>query len=176
MMKYLGIGPFLRIAVVFLVIALIPRASFSEFYKYVDKHGIVHFVDSKTKIPREYRKDLETYDEKYDHLPPEEREKRLEADREKAAAFKQKRREQLEELKRREKIAKEKLLREKQEKEAAERRLQEAASRKEFLKNLETKVLIQGMHALVPCTLGYKNREVETYLLLDTGCTVTTSS
>lgn len=152
---------------------LFPRESFSEFYKYVDKDGKIHFVDSKTKIPKEYRKDLKTYEEKYDHLSEEEREKRIAEDRKKAEEFR-KNREELrreqekarEEKRRRESIAEEERL----EKERLEK---ERAEREDFLKNLETKVEIVGLSVLVPCTLGYKDKEVDVKLILDTGCEIT---
>ena len=60
-------------------------------------------MDSKTKIPKEYRGYLTTYEEKYDHLSEEERDKRIAEDRKQAEALRKKRKEQLEELKRKEK-------------------------------------------------------------------------
>ncbi len=60
---------------------LLPTELRSEFYKYVDSSGKVVFVDDVGKIPAEYRDDLEVYEEKYDHLPPEQRAQMLERDR-----------------------------------------------------------------------------------------------
>jgi predicted aspartyl protease len=61
------------ISVLLLVYFLFPAKLHCEFYKYVDRDGKVFFVDDVSKIPPEYRDDLKTYEEKYDHLPPEQR-------------------------------------------------------------------------------------------------------
>ena len=163
-------------SMIFLLVAFFvqPRESFPEFYKYVDQNGTTHYVDSKTKIPKKYRGDLTVYEEKYDHLSEEEREKRIEDDRRQAEADRKKREAYLEVLRRRERIAKERLL-EKQEEEAlAAKRREEQIAREKYLMTLQTKVEIIGYgQALVPCTLVYKNREVEAKLLLDTGCSIT---
>ncbi len=158
---------------------LFPQESNCEFYKYVDRNGKIHFVDSKTKIPKEYRKDLTSYEEKYDHLSEEERDKKIAEDRQKIEdkrkekeTFRRERAKKLEEQRRRERfIEKEQL--EARRKEA--RLKKEQAQRNEFLKNFETNVEIVGYgQALVPCILVYDDREVEAKLLLDTGCSITT--
>lgn len=153
---------------------MLPQESLPEFYKYVDQNGTIHYVDSKTKIPKKYRDDLTVYEEKYDHLSEEEREKKIEDDRRQVEANRKKREAFLEGLRRSERIDKERL-QEKQEEEAlAEKRREEQIARKKYLMNLQTKVEIVGYgQALVPCTLVYKNREVEAKLLLDTGCSIT---
>lgn len=74
--KNLGI-----ISLLLLVFFLFPAKLRCEFYKYVDRDGKVFFVDDVSKIPPEYRDDLKTYKEKYDHLPPEERAIMLEKER-----------------------------------------------------------------------------------------------
>jgi predicted aspartyl protease len=74
--KNLGI-----ISLLLLVFFLFPAKLRCEFYKYVDQDGKVFFVDDVSKIPLEYRDDLKTYKEKYDHLPPEERAIMLEKER-----------------------------------------------------------------------------------------------
>jgi len=51
---------FILFMILLLMTFLFPRQSISEFYKYVDKDGKIHFVDSKYKIAKQYRKDLET--------------------------------------------------------------------------------------------------------------------
>ena len=43
------------------------------FYKYVDEKGVLHFVDDPARIPMEYRKDLQTYSEKYDQFSEEKK-------------------------------------------------------------------------------------------------------
>jgi len=67
----------------FLILAVFlnPKESRPEFYKYIDKDGKIHYVDSMSRIPKEYRKDLTTYKEKYDHLSAEEKEKKIAEDR-----------------------------------------------------------------------------------------------
>ena len=51
-----------------------------EFFKYVDKNGVTHFVDDLGKVPREYQDARQSYQEKYDHLPENERLNRIEQD------------------------------------------------------------------------------------------------
>ncbi len=158
----------------FFVFFLNPKELLPEFYKYVDKNGRVHYVDSKSKIPEEYREDLTTYKEKYDHLSEEEREKRLEEDFREAEELRKKREEQAEELRRRERIAKEELLKKQKEEELAEKLRLEQIAREEYLESLQTNVTIEGNSVFVPCTLGYDKYEFEALLVLDTGCAVTT--
>ncbi len=165
----------------FLLLAffLFPQEPNCEFYKYVDKNGKIHFVDSKTKIPRQYRKDLTSYKEKYDNLSEEERETRIaedrekrEEEREKKKALQQQQQEAWEKQKHHEQIAEQERQKAKQGEEMLRKAL---AERKAFLKNYETKVEIVGYgQALLPCILVYDGREVEAKLLLDTGCSITT--
>jgi len=173
-------------AVLFVLLAasfLFPPESSCEFYKYVDKNGKIHYVDSKAKIPREYRKDLTSYEEKYDHLSEEEKQEKiaedrriLEQERKDKEALRRQQADQLEEQRRRERKSEERRLENQREVRLdEERRGKERAEQAEFMKNFETKVLMNGYgQVLVPCTLAYKSREVEVKLLLDTGCSVTT--
>ncbi|MBW2217835.1 MAG: hypothetical protein JRF34_11705, partial [Deltaproteobacteria bacterium] len=151
--------------------------------KYVDKDGKIYYVDSKAKIPREYRKDLTSYEEKYDHLSEEEKQEKIAEDRrmleqefKDKEALRRQQAGQLEEQRRRERKAEERRLENQREARFdEERRGKERAEQAEFMKNFETKVLMNGYgQVLVPCTLAYKSREVEAKLLLDTGCSVTT--
>lgn len=166
----------------FLIVAVLlnPKESHPEFYKYIDKKGRTHYVDSKSKIPKEYRKDLTTYKEKYDHLSEEEKEKRiaedrqeLEEERQRKEAHKKQLQEEWKEKSRLEELAQEDLL-EKQEKERLEEEKQKAKiDRDKHLENFETKVKFQHNRVIVPCILGHKNKEVEANLVLDTGCSYT---
>lgn len=61
----------------FALTVLADRA-WSEFYRYVDKNGSVHYVDDPSNIPAEYQETQKTYQERYDFLSPEEK-KALEA-------------------------------------------------------------------------------------------------
>ncbi len=157
---------------------LLPRKAACEFYKYLDKDGKIHFVDSRYKIPKEYRTDLKTYEEKYDHLSEEERDQRIEEERQKAEELRLEREDAQRELdSQREKEQEKKRLAEearlKEEKKAQLQR--QRAEHEEFLKNFETNIQVVGYgQALVPCTLEYNGKETEVMLLLDTGCTYTT--
>lgn len=141
-----------------IVLSLLPMQAFPEFYRYVDKGGIIHFVDDLSKVPTEYHEQLKAYQELYDHLPENERLHRIEADRKEADILQQ------------EQIAREQdALR--LEQEAEKNRLEQLASQK-VQELSETKIIIRGNHILVPTILGYGNNEIETLLLLDTGATI----
>lgn len=71
--------PFIRI--ILLIILLIPLQLRAEFYKYTDKSGITHFVDSPDRIPPEYRNNLEPQKIKPDHLSTERRTNLLEQEK-----------------------------------------------------------------------------------------------
>ncbi|MBW1854673.1 MAG: clan AA aspartic protease, partial [Deltaproteobacteria bacterium] len=167
----------------FLILAVFlnPKESRPEFYKYIDKDGKIHYVDSMSKIPKEYRKDLTTYKEKYDHLSEEEKEKKiaedrqkLEEDRQRKEAAQKQLQEEWDEKIRLEKLAQEDLLKKQEEERLEEERQKAKSDKDEFLKNFETNVKFEYNRVLVPCILGYKNYEVEASLVLDTGssCTI----
>lgn len=125
----------MRVLLVFLsTLTLIPLEVRCDFYKYIDKSGIVHFVDSISKVPKEYHNDLESHTHKrYDPLSSKERKKLLDNER---------------------------------------------AQRKKMVqsylaKELETKVVIVNNQVLVPVQIGYSGREIKTFLLLDTGASIT---
>ena len=67
--------------VLFFAFFLPPRDLHGEFYEYVDKDGKRHFVDTMDRIPFEYRDQVVVYQEKYDHLPEEEKARMIERDR-----------------------------------------------------------------------------------------------
>jgi len=138
---------------------LFPLKLTAEFYKYVDENGHLHFVDDQSKIPLEYIDKADVYKEKYDHLSEEERSLRLENDTKKAAEIQRQREAQEALLKKMELIKK---------------RKQEEIAKENYLKSLQTDVTIDGNRVLVPVKLGYRGREVEALLLLDTGATITT--
>ena len=58
----------------------------AEFYRYVDRDGHTVYVDDISKVPEEYRNQMKRYRERYDHLPPDQRRMRLEAERQRSAA------------------------------------------------------------------------------------------
>jgi clan AA aspartic protease (TIGR02281 family) len=62
-----------------LSVTLFTSQSYAEFYKYIDKKGVIHFVDSISKIPVEFRNNTISFENKqHDPLSKNEREKLLE--------------------------------------------------------------------------------------------------
>jgi len=122
----------------------------SEIYKYVDKNGTIHFVDDMTKIPEEYRKQVDVREDKPKESSVEETSTTPEGKAEDSSE------QQLEQW------------REEKQKEEEQR------AREELERRLETKVTISGNKVLVPVTLGYIGYEVQTTLVLDTGADLIT--
>lgn len=138
---------------------LFPLKLPAEFYKYVDKEGKLHFVDDQSMIPPEYKDNITVYKEKYDHLSEKEKIDQLKIDAKKAEEIRKRR------------AAEEELLRKN---ELIKKRQQQKSAKEKYLKSLQTKVTIDGNRVLVPVKLGYRGKEVEATLLLDTGATITT--
>ena len=131
----------------------------AEFYKYVDKEGRTFYVDDLGKVPPEYRDQIKVYREKYDDLPADQRNTRLEEDQQKQNEQELEKRRQLEQE-----------LQQAAEREEAQRKMEEQLDRQ---KKLETAVIIEGNRIFVPVTLGNNGIEIETLLLLDTGASQT---
>lgn len=119
---------------------LFPTDSLSEFYRYTTEDGDVHYVDDLANVPEKYMPEMKVYREKYDHLPEGERAIMLQKDRERDA----------------QRALEEHELRGQREKEAR-------------LKRRQTDVIIIDNQVLVPVTIGYGIKEMETLFLLDTG-------
>ena len=119
---------------------LFPADSLSEFYRYTTEDGDVHYVDDIANVPEKYQPEMKVYREKYDHLPEGERAIMLQKDRERDA----------------QRALEEHELRGKREKE-------------ERLRRQQTDVIIIDNQVLVPVTIGYGIKEMETLFLLDTG-------
>jgi predicted aspartyl protease len=136
-----------------LVLLLTPAVANAEFYSYEDKSGTIHFVDDKSKIPKEYRQKLEVRKDKYDDLPEEERAIMLQQDRK---GYDAARRMESEEAERSRRTRSE---REKREAMELQRRA------------LITPVLISGRQVFVPVRLVNGSAETDAMLLLDTGAT-----
>lgn len=139
---------FVSFLVLFLGIAvLFPIQLHSEIYKYIEKDGTIHFVDDESKIPDEYRDQVTVYQDKSEGLS--EQEKSIIQERESK---------ELEDLRKREMEEK--------------KRREEQIAQEKYFRSLMTEVIIESNHVLVPVTLGYRGREVEALLLLDTGAEV----
>ena len=130
----------------------------AEFFKYVDKNGVTHYVDDLGKIPPEYQGAQQSYQEKYDHLPENEKLIRLKQDHTETERLRDEQHARDQEIIRMEELEKKRI--EQIQVPAAEETLP------------ETKVMIKGNHVLVPVVLGYGGYETEAVLLLDTGATI----
>ncbi|GFO64607.1 retroviral-like aspartic protease family protein [Geomonas paludis] len=128
---------------------LCPLQAGAEFYSYQDKNGTMHFVDDAAKIPREYRRKVLVRKDQYDDLPPEERARMQQRDREEREMAQRQEQEQS-------------LQRQAQ----ARRAAQEARTRA-----LTTRVLIAGRQVFVPVRLSNGSVQTDAMLLLDTGAT-----
>jgi predicted aspartyl protease len=131
----------------------------AEFYKYVDKQGQPFFVDDLSQVPQEYRKKVEIYREKYDHLPEDQQKTQLETDQKQQQALELERQHQLE-----------RDLQQAAEQEAAEKQRQAELAQK---RDRETPIIIKDNRVFVPTMIGNNGVEVETLLLLDTGASQT---
>jgi predicted aspartyl protease len=136
-----------------------PMNSLAEFYKYVDKDGQTFYVDDLSKIPPEYRDQVNVYKEKYDHLPADQKKSRLEKEKQQQQELET---EQLRQI--------ELELQQAAEQEEAERKRQEELARQ---KPIETPVTIEDNRVFVPVTIGNNGIEIEVRLLLDTGASGT---
>jgi predicted aspartyl protease len=149
---------YVALCLVLLILHTAPNLQ-AEFYKYVDKQGRTFYVDDLSRVPPEYRNQVEVYKEKYDHLPAEQKKSKLQSDQQQQQAL---------ELERQRQMALE--LQEAAEQEELERkRLQELAEEK----GQKTPVIINGNRVFVPTTIGNRGVEVETLMLLDTGASQT---
>ena len=131
----------------------------AEFYKYVDKEGHIFYVDDLSQVPMQYRKQVEVYREKYDHLSEEQKKTQRENDQKRQQAL---------ELERQRQMKRD--LQQAAEQEAAERRRQAEMAQKRIH---ESPVFIKGNRVFVPTRIANNGVEVETLLLLDTGASQT---
>lgn len=75
-------GRILGLAVIAFLLSGLPLELGAGFYKYTDRSGVVHFVDSIDRIPLEYRDEIEPIKQQnYDPLSKEERQILLEKER-----------------------------------------------------------------------------------------------
>ncbi len=116
----------------------------AKIYRYVDDNGVTVFVDDESRIPAQYRSEVQSYRGKLDHLTPEEQEALRERE------YQERERSRLEQK--------------------AERAEQE---RQNLLKSLETPVTIRGNQVLVPAQVAFDRNKADVVLLLDTGASGT---
>ena len=132
------------LTVVLLVVGTVfflrPMRCLAEFYRYVTKEGMVHYVGDRSLVPEEYQREVKVYVEKYDHLDENERVLMLQKYREMDASRRQE-----------------------------EQRLREQREQEARLRRLETDVTIVANQVLVPVTIGYGLKETKALFLLDTG-------
>lgn len=136
-------------------IFIYPAEVFCEFYRYVDNNGKIFYVDDLSKVPPEYQDQIQTYKEKYDHLPADQR-----------AISRQKDKEIERQRQIQNQLQIEQELQRISEQEVAEKLRQAQEAREQMM---ETKVIIEGNRILVPVTLVNHGSQLETLMLLDTG-------
>jgi len=135
-----------------------PPNSYAEFYKYVDEHGRVFYVDDLSSVPEAYRNQIQVYPEKYDNLSEQEKSQALQKEHERIQAQEQ-----------------EKLLRinqqlqEVQAAEEAEKRRKAESAKKKLMETMQTRVIVDGNRIMVPVTLVNNGVELDVNLVLDTG-------
>lgn len=168
-------------SLLFFLFFLFPLELRSEFYGYVDKDGNRHFVDSMDKIPLEYRNNVKVYKDKYDDLSEQETSIMLEKERiERERRHEEAERTYKEWLKAQKEwereLRKQEIMRE-LEWEIQQRKLQRKRTERDTKRKGVQKVTIVGNPVvgnvvLVPVVLGYRGREIETELILDTGASM----
>jgi predicted aspartyl protease len=123
----------------------------AEYYSYEDRNGTIHFVDSLSSVPKDYRKRVQVRKDADDDLSPDER-VRLQ-DKEKVKRAEDRRRTA------------------EQEEQDRKRRAEEV--RKALEERLTTKVYIVNRQVFVPVRLRNGTAEAEVLLQLDTGASST---
>ncbi len=164
-----------------LISLFLPLELRSEFYGYVDKDGNRHFVDSVDKIPPEYRDSTKAYKEKYDDLPEKERSMMLEKDRlelEKRREEEKRKYEEWQQAQRawEQELKKKEIMRELQWELRQKQRERERSDTRHKRKGVQKVIIVgnpvAGNAVLVPVTLGYRGKVIETRLMLDTGASM----
>jgi len=119
-----------------------PSQGIAAFYQYTDESGKRVFVDDLSRIPPQYHDKIEIFQEKSDHLSPQEIILLHEQEKRQAEIEKQK------------------------EIEVAEK--QKALEKR---KDYETSIIVKNNLIFVPVRMGYMGDEIEGLFLLDTGAT-----
>lgn len=139
---------FWAIVLAAVVVLVACPASANTFYKYVDDKGIAHFVDDESAVPPQYRSQLKRYTDGTEKLTPQQ----LDAHNARQAA------------------------KERSAQKAIERQmesLRQQEKKPESKPNpMLTQVAIANNQVVVPVTIGYRGRQVDAKLILDTGANV----
>jgi clan AA aspartic protease (TIGR02281 family) len=147
----------------------------------VDKEGNHHFVDSLDKIPPEYRDSTKGYKEKYDDLPEKERSIMLEKERIELEKRREEEKRKYEEWQRTQKaweqeLKKQEIMRELEWELRQKKRERERAETRRKHKGVQKVIIVGnpvvGNAVLVPVTLSYRGKVIETRLMLDTGASM----
>lgn len=133
---------------------MIASTASADFFKYRDKSGKIHYVDDISKIPPEYREDLNIYKEAQDQPTVDD-------------ALRLQNQEQNQEQKR-----KQDLYDQIKKRKEARRKERENKEKLKLLKRLITNVTIKGNSVLVPVKVSFGNKEGTAWLVLDTGAEV----
>lgn len=169
------------ISFLFLLLLFFPLESQSKFYGYVDKDGNRHFVDNIEKIPPEYKGSVTVYKEKYDDLSEKERAIMLEKERQEQEEARKEREQEYKKWESEqdewEKKLKELEMKRKAERERMRGEREKRSKEREMKRKGVQKVIIRsdpiaGDSVFVPVVLGYRGREIETLLKLDTGASI----
>jgi predicted aspartyl protease len=123
----------------------------AEYYRYEDRNGTIHFVESLSSVPRDYRKKVQVRKDADDDLSPDERVRMQDKERVKRVEDRRRTAEQ----------------------EEQDRKRRAEEERKAVEERLTTKVYIANRQVFVPVRLRNGTAEAEVLLQLDTGSTST---
>lgn len=132
----------LALAVLVLLLAAPPARA--KIYRYVNEQGVTVFVDDESRIPPQYRKEVDSYRGRLDDLTSAEREALRERER--------REREQNQQTRQLERVEQQ---------------------RQALIQSLETPVRIRGNQVLVPAQVAFDRNKADVMLLLDTGASHT---
>lgn len=140
---------------VYIFIVLTPPSSLSEFYQYINKDGVKCYTDDPSLISELEEEKIIVHKDKYDGLDEEEKKQLKAREEQKAFEAKQRTIRSLDSYQKKERIK------------DAKKAMEEA------FKKSTTPVRISRNRILAPVTIGYAGKSVATWLLLDTGASIT---
>jgi hypothetical protein len=155
-------------------VLVMPLDSVAEFYKYVDENGVVHYVDDPGIIPEKYLDKIDTYHERRDFLPEENKQP---ATREETMPASGEVSSDLESVSGKPDLQNQGHARTEKEEQLDTlikllKQQQEENQSVDKARGIETPVKIRGNMVLVPVILGYGRNEIKTSMILDTGANV----